>query len=480
MSIRKVFVLCLTLCTLSYAQYFYTYVTSANDIDATSFSNSHNIAIRDEAPNVDSIHVVYHSSDSVCYVCSTDRGLTWLSPSVLCQGIHPGIDIDDYGMRHIVYQQYDPVHSTYDIFYDCLDDYSPPLNVSETPANSISPDIVIDAQMNAHIVWIETIGAYAYVFYRTCYAGVLSDTFRVSTEGSSSATFSYPSISLFSPNNRVHVLWDCYDSQCYSPFQIHHRYREDTVWSTIETWASYQPMRHSSIDFSHGNESLSFCYEDSSSGNLEAVFVGGNGGGFPTQGRSTYPVISTLGTTWSYLFWQEDSAGTDDIYYHLYYFLGGGWYDRGSVRSLFGIQEPTRFPNCCGAYMVWTQGDSVPYSIYFANFGYPVWSEEEDTGNQSLNLEVLPNPFSALTRIRYQISGTAGSTPHDKEHLIRISIYDATGKLLRQWAHQIVPLSDQIIWNGTDNTGKDVPAGIYFCILHTENCISEDKIVRLR
>ena len=481
MSVKsKWLVLLIVLCTYVYAQYNHSFVTSVNSFDATAFNNSHKIVAQTGEGPCDTIHIVYHSSDSIYYTYTTDRGISWQTSFSLAQGLYPAFDIDQYGFRHVAWQQFDPVPHNYDVYYDCLDDYAPPINISETPNNSITPDLIVDSGLVAHITWAEDVNGYNHIYYRTCASGMLGDTFLVSSNASPEATFSYPSISIFQPNHRISVIWDCFDPGSYSPFQIHHRYKEDTTWSPIETWASYRPMRHSSIDFSHGTEPLSFCFEDSTSGNLEAHFVGGNGGGYTTQGRSTYPVISTLGTTWSYLFWQEDSAGTDDIYYHLYYFFGGGWYDRGSIRSLFGIQEPTRFPNCCGAYMIWTQGENTPYSIYFADFGYPVWTEEEDRGNQTLNLKVLPNPFSELARIRYQISGIAGSTPHDKEYPIKISIYDATGKLLRQWTHQIMPQSDQIIWDGTDDTGKDVPAGIYFCILDMENCISADKIVKLR
>jgi len=129
--------------------------------------------------------------------------------------------------------------------------------------------------------------------------------------------------------------------------------------------AEWRVLRHSALDFSHGEESLSACWKNSTPGNLEASFYGGNGGGYSTQGQSMYPVIATIGSAWSYLFWQGGSSGHKDIYYHLYYFYGPGWYDYGSLRSLFSIDEPIQFPNCCGAFLIWTQGENAPHSIYF-------------------------------------------------------------------------------------------------------------------
>lgn len=65
-----------------------------------------------------------------------------------------------------------------------------------------------------------------------------------------------------------------FGSGSYSPYQIHIRYKEGAHWSDIAVHAHYLPLRHSSLDFSHGEDTLSLCYEDSSSGNLEATFGG--------------------------------------------------------------------------------------------------------------------------------------------------------------------------------------------------------------
>jgi hypothetical protein len=445
------------------------FVTTTDAFDATAFSNSHKIVTQNGEVMNDTIHIVYHSSDSIYYIYSTDEGISWENPSMLSSGIYPGFDIDTYGFRHIVWQQFDPAHGTYEIYYDCLDDYAPPLNISETPANSIFPDVVVDTGLVAHIVWVEDISSYNYIYYRTCYAGALGDTFRLSNYGSTEATYSYPSISIFKPNNRIYALWDCFDPGSYSPYQIHCRYKENNIWSATQTWASYLAMRHSSIDFSHGWDSLSACWEDSSSGNLEAFFYGGNGGGYPTQGRSMYPVISTVGLTWSYLFWQEDSAGHEDIYYHLYYIMQG-WHSSGSLRELFNIQEPIRFPNCCGAYLIWTQGNTPPYSIYFTDFEYPIGITTNEH-NEKIQLDISPNPFTDKTCIK--IPSTKSQTT--------LKIYNSVGQLIKAFSLPTVYSSiHNTIWDGTDIKGIKVPSGTYFCILELDNEILLKKLVKLK
>ena len=350
------------LITLGFSQLFYFYVNSSNSFDATAFSNSHKIASPDLALPGDTIHIVYHSQDSVLYTYTVDFGQSWQTPALLAIGNYPGIDVDQYGFRHIVWQTPDTITGAHEIYYDCLDDYSPPINVSESPDNSIFPDVVVDSLLTAHIVWVEDISANNQIYYRPCHAGMLGDSVRLSDYGTSQAQSSYPSISIFQPNDRVYALWDCYDPQSYSPYQIHQKYLEDSIWSSTQVWASYLPLRHSSLDFCHGVDSMSGAWEDSISGNLEAFFIGGNpGGGYNTPGLSSYPVVSTVGSVWSYLFWQEDSSGYEDIYYHLYYFMTG--WTEGTVRDVFNIEQQIRYPSTCGSFLVWTQGESPPYDI---------------------------------------------------------------------------------------------------------------------
>jgi hypothetical protein len=464
------FCICLLL-TLGFSQINYTYVSSSNSFDATAFNNSHKIASPDFALPGDTIHVVYHSLDSVLYTFTTDHGMTWTIPAFLDIGNYPGIDVDLYGFRHIVWQSLDTAAGNYEIYYDCLDDYSPPINVSETPNNSIFPDIVVDTLLTAHIVWVEDIASYNQIYYRPCHAGMLGDTIRLSDFGSAEATSSYPSISIFQPNHRVYALWDCFDPQSYSPYQIHQKYLEDSTWSSTETWASYLPMRHSSLDFCHGEDSISACWEDSTSGNLEAFFLGGNpGGGYGTFGLSTYPVVSTVGPTWSYLFWSEDSSGFEDIYYHLYYWT----WSRRTVRSVFNIDEQVRYPSCCGSFVIWTQGENPPYDIYFADFGYPIGIAEMKNLQTQTALNVQPNPFKNKTTISFG----KGHSAKGKE----INIRDVTGRIVCTWSVNQWNLSNSVksvCWDGTNNRGNKLPAGIYFCIVQTEQGNLMRKVVKV-
>jgi len=461
--------------SLSAAQLQHEFVAYTNSADATAFNNSHKIVPRNGDIFSDTIHVVYHSSDSIYYVYTTDQGQTWQTPVAVYAGVYPALDVDIFGFRHLAWQYFDTNNNNYEIYYDCLDDWCPPLNVSETPTNSTLPDLVADSTGVVHLTWTDA----DQIYYRTCQNGVLGDTFRLSGYGSVQATYSHPSTSIFIPDHRVYVVWECYDIECYSPYQIHYRYKEDDTWSSTTTWTSYLAMRHPSVDFSHGTESiyeeLSLCYEDSTSGNMEATFFGGNGGGYATQGYSTYPVISTVGNTWSYLFWQEDSSGYDDICYHLYYCFSG--WSSGSLRTILNIQEPVRFPNTCGAYLVWTQGNSPPYSVYFADFGYPIGIREDHQLRQ-ISILARPNPFSQMTEIRYKMadkgSYALGAT-------LEFKIYNSTGQLVKSFSVQSSVGGHQLSvkWFGEDDIGNELPAGIYLCCIKDENGEYLEKVVKI-
>ncbi len=457
MRIGKYFMVLFTLASaLTYAQYQMSFVTYSGSEDATGFNNSHKIALQDDGPS-DTLNVVYHSSDSVYFVFTHDGGQTWSTPGALFQGKYPAIDVCHWGFRHLVWQSIDTMYNTYDIYYDCIDDWSPPMNISQSSGNSMLPDLVVDSSEVVHIVWVEDVDGYNQIYYRVVFQNILGDTVRLSDFGSNEATYTHPSISIFRPDYRIYAIWQCYDSLCYSPYQIHLRYKENDTWSPTTSWAHYLTMQHPSLDYSHGQDTLSFCYEDSTSGIMEATFCGGNGGGYSTPWYSTYPVVSTAGATWSYLFWQEDSAGYKDILYHLYYFMSG--WTQGSLRDYFGIQETVKYPSASGAYLVWTQGDNPPYSIYFADFGYPI-GIQEDRHISTINVSARPNPFVRMTNIRCEITGRGLQTCNND---YEFKIYDCSGRLVKDCGRlSVIANETSMRWFGDDNAGNKLPAGIYF------------------
>jgi hypothetical protein len=83
-----------------------------------------------------------------------------------------------------------------------------------------------------------------------------------------------------------------------------------------------------------------------------------------------------------------------------------------------------------------------------------------------------PNPFSRNSTITYQITRATN---------IALQVYDATGRLVRTLAQrQCNPGYYSEVWNGCDDTGRAVAAGIYFVRFTTDNYNHVEKTVLLR
>ena len=80
-------------------------------------------------------------------------------------------------------------------------------------------------------------------------------------------------------------------------------------------------------------------------------------------------------------------------------------------------------------------------------------------------LKNYPNPFNPETTIQFTLS---------KQDIVEINIYNVKGQLIKKFEKQTYPGGDnQIIWNGTDNSGKILSSGIYLYQIKTDNGLSE-------
>ncbi len=75
-------------------------------------------------------------------------------------------------------------------------------------------------------------------------------------------------------------------------------------------------------------------------------------------------------------------------------------------------------------------------------------------------LSVFPNPFSSQTIISAQLINPAR---------INIKVYNSAGLLIKTLQNSSQPAGNcQIIWDGTDNAGNYLPAGVYIVVLRVE------------
>jgi hypothetical protein len=96
----------------------------------------------------------------------------------------------------------------------------------------------------------------------------------------------------------------------------------------------------------------------------------------------------------------------------------------------------------------------------------------------ALGFSVFPNPFYKNLVIKYQIPSTKFQTNSKSQAALKI--YDAAGRLVKQFSHLTIQPINQIIWDGADEIGRLVPAGVYFVALESGDFKQLKKVVLLK
>lgn len=90
-----------------------------------------------------------------------------------------------------------------------------------------------------------------------------------------------------------------------------------------------------------------------------------------------------------------------------------------------------------------------------------------------LFLQSIPNPFKNTTEIYFEINNPITNA--------QITIYDASGRLIKTLEKVCKnPGIYRTKWDGTDENGKSVSDGVYFCKIRTGSYSETKKIVRLK
>ncbi len=87
-------------------------------------------------------------------------------------------------------------------------------------------------------------------------------------------------------------------------------------------------------------------------------------------------------------------------------------------------------------------------------------AEQTAGGSGKMMLGVYPNPSHGKIAIEFQIPNVKyqmnAQSPNE------LKIFDAAGRLVRQWDNETMRQSDHIVWDCSDDLGRRVPAGVYF------------------
>ena len=124
----------------------------------------------------------------------------------------------------------------------------------------------------------------------------------------------------------------------------------------------------------------------------------------------------------------------------------------------------------------------VTGSSYWALIGF--WQPEAQTGVReqanSPNSGPLvtrlyvpqPNPFRMHLAIRYSLAA---------ECLVTLRVHDLAGRVVRTLANGTMrPGRYGMSWNGTDDRGRELARGVYFCRFTAGDCRATEKLVLQR
>lgn len=149
-------------------------------------------------------------NSTVSIASSTNSGLTWRQ-SVTTTGTAPAIAVDVYGHLHMAYLAHSGASDTIVYYTRSIDDgrtLTPPLALKTCTGNDCSqPDIALDADGNAYVVWDEGTDV---VLGRVINQAGGSISITETVVGTTTVGYAEPPRVAVSPSGRnLYVIWKC-------------------------------------------------------------------------------------------------------------------------------------------------------------------------------------------------------------------------------------------------------------------------------
>jgi len=96
------------------------------------------------------------------------------------------------------------------------------------------------------------------------------------------------------------------------------------------------------------------------------------------------------------------------------------------------------------------------------------WDKVDEPGDDDLGVpkdftlfQNYPNPFNSTTTIRYHLPAVSS-----QRSAVSLKIYNILGQEVKTLVNEEKPAGKyRVLWNGRDNSGKEVSSGFYFCRL---------------
>ncbi len=165
--------------------------------------------------------------------------------------------------------------------------------------------------------------------------------------------------------------------------------------------------------------------------------------------------------------WHLGTGSNAGRYYdqvrHQVFYLGGGffWFDR--------LRQMTVPPGPGDTWAVRSAGHRVPCQGNRYRFSTPTGIAEASGRLLTGIHRVAPNPVARRAFISYSLGA--------KQHT-DIAVYNTVGRRVRTLASGILPPGHHTLsWDGTDDAGRRLSTGVYFCRLETDTDRSIRKLV---
>ncbi|MEO0136301.1 MAG: T9SS type A sorting domain-containing protein, partial [candidate division WOR-3 bacterium] len=103
-------------------------------------------------------------------------------------------------------------------------------------------------------------------------------------------------------------------------------------------------------------------------------------------------------------------------------------------------------------------------------------------GSRKSTFEVYPNPFNNNLTIKFQTPSLKSHNPNGNiGQGFSLAIYDVTGRMVKDFSRLTVNGErSTVVWDGSDDSGRKLPAGVYFVRLETGEFSMVKKVIFLR
>ena len=403
---------------------------------------------------------------------------------------YPSIDMDDSGNLISAWQDYR--NGNWEIYAQRFDYSGVPSgpNFRVDSLGGVSPVVDVDAAGNFVVIWSDG----RVKAQRFDSSGTPVDTIlRVSGYGGSN-----PDIAVDNPGNFV-ITWEDYRNDRYKPDIYARRY--DSLANPLDTTFKVNDdtgivnQRTPAISMYDSGDFI-ITWQDERNGNYDVYAqrydLSGNPVGSnlkvnddPGNHNQWSPDVVVTSSGEFIITWHDYRNGNPDIYAQRYdsfgATLGNNYMVNNPHFASFDQTIPAIASSGSNLYFAWMDNRKGNWDIYakVVDWSYTEVEEEQMAGlpNYFELYQNYPNPFNPSTKIQFKV----GSLEFGEPIRTTLVIYNILGQKVRTLLdEERLPGSYQVIWDGKNDTGKEVTSGIYFYQLKTGDYTDCRKMVLLR